>query len=91
MRSRQIILGIVTVCILAIIGGFAWTWRPALDPISTAQTPPADKQAIQHGAGLAAIGNCNACHTADAGEPYAGGRPIPTPFGTIFADRKSVV
>lgn len=37
------------------------------------------------GAGLAAIGNCNDCHVADSGKPYAGGRPIPTPFGTIFS------
>jgi mono/diheme cytochrome c family protein len=31
------------------------------------------------------LGNCAACHTARGGEPYAGGRPIETPFGTIFS------
>lgn len=34
---------------------------------------------------LAAIGDCDVCHTVPGGPPYAGGRPIPTPFGTIYS------
>ena len=34
---------------------------------------------------LATAGDCAACHTADGGKPYAGGRPVPTPFGTIYS------
>ena len=30
-------------------------------------------------------GDCIACHTAPGGKPFAGGRPIETPFGGIFA------
>src|SRR5690349_21381708 len=41
--------------------------------------------AIERGRYLAAAGDCAACHTADGGQPYAGGRPIPTPFGTIYS------
>jgi len=37
------------------------------------------------GAELAAIGNCGSCHTAEGGKPYAGGRPLSTPFGTIYS------
>ena len=37
------------------------------------------------GAQLAAIGNCITCHTKPEGTPFAGGRPIETPFGTIHA------
>ena len=33
---------------------------------------------------LVTIGNCVACHTAIGGEPFAGGRAIETPFGTIY-------
>src|SRR4029077_11744571 len=40
---------------------------------------------IDRGAELAAIGNCSDCHTKDVGLPYAGGRALPTPFGTIYA------
>ena len=31
------------------------------------------------------IGNCNVCHTNSDGLPYAGGRPLQTPFGIIHA------
>lgn len=39
-------------------------------------------------------GDCVACHTAQGGEPFAGGRPIQTPFGIIYStnitpDRKT--
>lgn len=29
--------------------------------------------------------DCSACHTAKGGKPFAGGRPFPTPFGTIYS------
>ena len=34
---------------------------------------------------LARAGNCAACHTERGGAPYAGGRGIATPFGTVYA------
>ncbi|MBI5279279.1 MAG: cytochrome c [Burkholderiales bacterium] len=37
------------------------------------------------GAYLARAGNCAACHTARGGAAYAGGRPLATPFGTVYA------
>lgn len=40
---------------------------------------------LERGAQLAAAGNCMACHTARGGEPWAGGRPVNTPFGPIYA------
>jgi len=40
---------------------------------------------VQRGAYLARAGNCAACHTARGGAPYAGGKGIDTPFGTVFA------
>ena len=56
----------------------------ALPPL-TAQPAPADPALIARGAYLARAGNCAACHTARGGQPYAGGRGIETPFGTVFA------
>lgn len=47
---------------------------------------PVDRTAQQaRGAYLARAGNCIGCHTAQGGAAYAGGRPIATPFGTIYA------
>jgi mono/diheme cytochrome c family protein len=39
---------------------------------------------VARGAYLARAGNCAACHTMRGGAPYAGGRAIETPFGTVF-------
>jgi mono/diheme cytochrome c family protein len=40
---------------------------------------------IERGRYLVAAGDCAACHTAEGGKPFAGGRPVPTPFGTIWS------
>ena len=40
---------------------------------------------IQNGRYLARAGDCESCHTAPGGKPYAGGRPVPTPFGIIYS------
>lgn len=47
-------------------------------------TPPSAEQ-VARGAYLARAGNCMLCHTERGGAPYAGGRPIATPFGTVYA------
>jgi len=44
-----------------------------------------DATLVARGADLAAIGNCAACHTREDGKPFAGGRPMKTPFGTIYS------
>jgi mono/diheme cytochrome c family protein len=61
-------------------GLLAWQ-RNLADTTPRATTPPS----LERGAYLAAIGNCAGCHTARGGERLAGGRPIPTPFGTVFS------
>jgi len=39
---------------------------------------------IERGAYLARVGNCAGCHTAAGGAEYAGGRGLPTSFGTLY-------
>lgn len=39
---------------------------------------------VERGAYLARVGNCVGCHTAAGGVEYAGGRGLPTAFGTLF-------
>ena len=43
----------------------------------------AQDSAATRGKALAEAGDCVACHTAPGGAPFAGGRALPTPFGTI--------
>jgi mono/diheme cytochrome c family protein len=47
-------------------------------------TPPA-AESVARGAYLARAGNCITCHTERGGAPFAGGRAIETPFGTVYA------
>ncbi|HTS51892.1 MAG TPA: c-type cytochrome [Burkholderiales bacterium] len=40
---------------------------------------------VVRGEYLALAGDCGGCHSARGGEPYAGGAPLVTPFGTLYA------
>jgi len=55
------------------------------DAATTSPQAAFDANLVVKGAGLAAIGNCASCHTAEGGEPYAGGRPLSSPFGTVYS------
>jgi len=44
-----------------------------------------DASLIERGEYLARAADCAACHTADGGAPYAGGRAFVLPFGTLYA------
>jgi mono/diheme cytochrome c family protein len=44
-----------------------------------------DWSEIALGHSLAIAGDCSACHTVPNDKPYAGGRPLVTPFGTLVA------
>jgi mono/diheme cytochrome c family protein len=42
-------------------------------------------ETIAHGKALTEAGDCASCHTADPQKPFAGGKRIDTPFGTIYS------
>lgn len=52
-----------------------------LAPESHAQDPAT----IARGEYLARASDCIACHTNPGDKPFAGGRPMPTPFGTLYS------
>ena len=49
------------------------------------QRPAATASLVERGRYLAAAGDCQGCHTTAGGAPYAGGRPLETPFGTVLS------
>lgn len=61
----------------------------AVVPLASAFAADSDGQKfeqIERGRYLATLADCTACHTNHGtGKPFAGGRPIETPFGTIVA------
>ena len=77
-----ILLGLMLVAVLAAV---AYYWRPAIAPIAPPPAASFSTQAVEQGRILAGMGNCAACHTADGGAAYAGGRAMATPFGTIYS------
>ncbi|KDR30209.1 alcohol dehydrogenase [Caballeronia zhejiangensis] len=53
-------------------------------PIEHAIAQSADAATVKRGEYLARAGDCIACHTLPAGKTFGGGRPMDTPFGTLF-------
>lgn len=76
-------LSAVLMGLLVII--ISWGERENDGPATIAAPAPAtvvDQRT--RGAYLARVGNCAGCHTAQGGLAYAGGRELPTPFGTFI-------
>jgi mono/diheme cytochrome c family protein len=48
------------------------------------QTTTTSEAVVKQGEYLARAGDCIACHTNPGGKLFAGGRPMPTPFGTLY-------
>ena len=79
-RTRYLIafgaLAVLLALGLAMLFMFRWE-REAPSPGG-----PSDAKLGQY---LVQAGNCLSCHTAHGGTPYAGGRAIVTPYGTLYS------
>lgn len=81
-----------TAAVVVLVGAalLLWAW-PRVDQatdlrrVGPGPAVPPDPAAVQRGAYLARLGHCDGCHTDRGGAPFAGGRAIGTPFGTVFA------
>ena len=78
---------LATQAVLAtLLSACAWIGAPPAPQAATTAAPRAfDQSQVVRGAALAALGNCRTCHTADGASAYAGGKPLQTPFGTIYS------
>lgn len=85
--SKPAIVGGVVIAVLigGAIAAFAVAWRPAIEPIDPPAARSFDPALVKRGRDLAAIGNCNDCHTTPGGKAFAGGLPVPTPFGAVYS------
>jgi mono/diheme cytochrome c family protein len=82
---RKLLLGGTLVLVLVLAG--LW-WTTGHDQESGEAPPPATPAStdpVQHGRELVALADCKSCHTARGGPAFAGGRAIPTPFGTFYS------
>lgn len=84
MLMRWLIL--VVVLLGGLAGGVAWLNVRGEAPISADAAPSTGTPGqVARGEYLTKLGNCMTCHTTRGGAPWAGGRGIATPFGTIYA------
>jgi mono/diheme cytochrome c family protein len=82
------LLWVPAVCAI-IVAAACWWWThrhgqetgAAENPVVTAALQ--DKHVIARGRYLTLAGDCVSCHTRQGGQPFAGGRALPTPFGNI--------
>ena len=78
------VLAVLAVAVAAGAAYYALTERPVALPAAS-PAAPASSAATQKGEYLVRAGNCFSCHTVPDGAPFAGGRAIPTPFGTLYS------
>src|SRR4051812_28856159 len=86
MASRRILASVIAIIVLAAaVAAFAVIWRPAIAAIDPPAPASFDAALVKRGRALAATGNCSDCHTLRGGKTFAGGLPVPTPFGIIYS------
>src|ERR1700751_3611383 len=86
MTRSKIVAGIAAGLLIGgVVAAFAVAWRPAIPAIEPPAPQSVASNLVKRGRDLAAIGNCNDCHTVRGGKAFAGGLGIPTPFGAIYS------
>jgi mono/diheme cytochrome c family protein len=84
-RLRQL-WWLLPLTLVALVAWAIWPAQPI--PVATGNaapaTSPTNETLIERGRYLATLGNCQGCHSLPGQPPYAGGTPIPTPFGTVY-------
>jgi mono/diheme cytochrome c family protein len=87
MTYRVVFRSVIALAVIVIIAvaGFIAIVPRSIALSDAGQPEPLQAELVQRGEYLARAGDCVACHTAPGGQPYAGGLPLDTPFGTIVA------
>ncbi|WP_028212240.1 c-type cytochrome [Paraburkholderia mimosarum] len=85
MNRKRIWIGVTGAVMAAIAIAVAILYEPAIAPVAPPAPDSFDAQLKRDGARVVALGDCVVCHTAKDGRPFAGGLPLVTPFGTIYA------
>ena len=83
-RWRLGFLGAFAASAAGWLGASAWA-PPPIAPIAPPLASSFAPELVARGKLLASLGNCAVCHTARNGVPNAGGKPLETPFGTVYS------
>jgi mono/diheme cytochrome c family protein len=83
VKRRLIVVAVALAVIALVVFTLVPADRQSGEAPPPAYTPSAD--AVARGKQLVTLADCRSCHTAIGGKPFAGGRAIPTSFGTFFS------
>ena len=85
MKRGLVIALVVLVLAVIALGAVDWMLPGRLPAGARSDAEQAvTTRLIERGEYLARAGDCVACHTAPTGSMFAGGRPMPTPFGALY-------
>ena len=76
---------VLALIVLAVVVIAVMVWLPVQHTPSKALSEPESAVTVERGEYVMRAANCLACHTADEGQPFAGGRQIESPLGTIYS------
>jgi mono/diheme cytochrome c family protein len=82
---KRAIAGVVLVVILALVASWVASSRDRQSGEAPERLMPAVADEAGRGRELVELADCRSCHTARGGALFAGGREIPTPFGTFYS------
>ncbi|EHP38988.1 gluconate 2-dehydrogenase (acceptor) [Cupriavidus basilensis OR16] len=85
MKRRPVLFAAAGAAAVALVAAACIMWEPAIAPIAAPAPSSFDRALTLEGARVVALGDCAVCHTARGGQPFAGGLPLVTPFGTIYS------
>lgn len=85
MNRRRLWIAAAGLAIAALAVAAGMMYKPAIDPVPVPSPAGFDPELVREGARVVALGDCVVCHTSKDGRPFAGGLPLATPFGTIYA------
>ncbi|MFL9919601.1 cytochrome c [Paraburkholderia fungorum] len=81
MKGLAVLVAIALICATAL----SRAGERAIEPAPPPAPQSLDAAQITLGSRLAAVGDCIVCHSAPDSAPFAGGRALNTPFGTIYS------
>ena len=83
LGTKQVVISVAVLVLLGLAAAAVVTFWPR--PVAPAPRLDTLKASVEHGRYLATVGNCETCHTAPGGEPYAGGVSFKTDFGKLYS------
>ncbi|PTB19704.1 cytochrome C [Trinickia symbiotica] len=85
MKRKRLWFGAAALVLAGLAIAIGIMYEPPIAPVALRAPASFDPQLVRAGARVVALGDCVVCHTAKDGKPFAGGLPLATPFGTIYA------